>query len=420
MTAYPGYAHAVSSWTAHLRGGGTTPWRTWVTEPPADSPKDHLADSPTDSPADSPADSPVGSPSPDRAPAPHLGARSLPDAVHLELVRRLNLASPGPRSSLEGLADRVLQTAAPGRGLIDVPLPWTPSPRTFGTPAIDPERLPPEELVRLSIGVLAHLLPSVPPPAPVDLPTRWPLPWRRRFRLHGSPATASAVRHSLLAQGYVESDWRPTHVVIALPLEVMMAEHWRTSVRSGGILKWHTVWRRAQASGRLPDSIDVTAAAARLHGRRREPVHVVVAREAQEAAEVTARILGARPVPVEARTDAATSDLLRRFNRIAALVHGPSRVPELAGTLVELLDEADAQPSRVAPAATPPASLAWAHDVAVTSAEELRAAAYAVHGDPEYLAPGVHRLPGPVDPERTLELAVTACLRAWLLQGGAA
>ena len=395
MSADPGYASAVSSWAAHLRGGGTTPWRTWVTEPAAEiAPADRAADPPGVAPP-------------------------LPDAVHLELVRRLNLASPEPPGSLEGLADRVLETAAPGRGLVDVPLPWPRSPRAFGTPAIDPERLPAEELVRLSIGVLAHLLPSVPPPAPVDPPTRWPLPWRRRFRLHGSPATADAVRHSLLAQGYVESDWRPTHVVIALPLEVMMAEHWRTSVRSGGILKWHAVWRRARASGRLPDSIDVIAAATRLHGRRREPVHVVVAREAQEAAEVTARILGARPVPVRAGTDAATSDLLRRFNRISALVHGPSRVPELAGTLIELLDEADTQTHR-APALVPPTSLAWAHEVAATTAEELRGAAYAVHGDPEFLAPAVHRLPGAVDPERTLELALTACLRAWLLQGGGA
>ena len=106
------------------------------------------------------------------------------------------------------------------------------------------------------------------------------------------------MRRGLLAQGLVETDWRPTHVVIARSVEVMMAEHWAANARSGGILKWSTLWRRAEATGLLPGEIDVGTIAARLEGRRREPVHVVVATDAQEAGEATARLLRARPFEV--------------------------------------------------------------------------------------------------------------------------
>ena len=227
----------------------------------------------------------------------------------------------------------MLATAAPGRGLLDVPLPWPDAPRRFGTPPIDPAALPEEELIRLAVGVLAHLLPDVPRSTPEALPAPWPLPWRRRFRLHGSPGTVAAVRKSLLAQGLVETDWRPTHVVIARPVPVMMAEWWAASVRDGGILKWSTAWRRAEAAGRLPPSIDVAGIADRLASRDRhgsDRVHVVVASGAEEAAALTAEILGARPAEIQESGDAAVSDLLRRLNRLTALTHGPGRVRELA------------------------------------------------------------------------------------------
>jgi hypothetical protein len=311
----------------------------------------------------------------------------------------------------------VLATAAPGRGLIDVPLPWTSAPRRFGTPARDPADLPEEELIRLSIGVLAHLLPGVPSPAREAVPSPWPAPWRRRFRLHGSPATVAAVRRSLLAQGQVETDWRPTHVVIARPVEVMMAEHWSAAVRNGGILKWSTMWRRAEAAGRLPPEIDITTIAHRLGGRRREPLHVVIAADADDAAQLAAEVLRARPTALHGTGDAALSDLLRRLNRLTALTLGPARVRDAARTLVALLDDDAADPGTVAVPVTPPASLPWALQVATAGAEQIRAAGYAVHGDPDALLPVQHGLPGTVDRERTLELAVTACLRTWHLGG---
>ena len=296
------YEQAVSAWAAHLRAGGTTDWSAW-----------------RDTPTDLAADDLAGTG----------GRQPLPDAVHLELVRRINLAAP-EGADVRGLADRVLATAAPGRGLIDVPLPWPDTPRRFGTPPMDPAQLPEEELIRLAVGVLAHLLPGVPSSTPEAPPAPWPLPWRRRFRLHGSPGTVAGVRESLLAQGLVETDWRPTHVVIARPVPVMMAEHWAASVRNGGILKWSTAWRRAEAAGRLPPSIDVADIAERLATRSTRQVHVVAAGSAEEAAALTAEVLRADPAEIQETGDAAVSDLLRRLNRLTALAHGPGRVRELA------------------------------------------------------------------------------------------
>ena len=375
------YEQAVSAWAAHLRAGGTTDWSAW-------------RDTATDQPGEE--------------------FRPLPDAVHLELVRRINLAAP-EGADVRGLADRVLATAAPGRGLLDVPLPWASAPRRFGTPPMDPAGLPEEELIRLAVGVLAHLLPDVPHSAPEASRAPWPLPWRRRFRLHGAPGTVARVREGLLAQGLVETDWRPTDIVIARPVPVMMAEWWAASVRGGGILKWSTAWRRAEAAGRLPGPTDVAGLTGRLATRARGQVHVVVASGAEEAATLAADILGARPDEVQENGDAAVSDLLRRLNRLTVLVHGPGRVRELAGTLAATLDQGTIPAHSVTSLAPPSASMDWAREQAASTADAIRRAGYAVHGAPDDLAPTEHRLPGAVDRERTLELAVTACLRTWHL-----
>ncbi len=377
----PTYDEVVAGWADHLRAGGTTTWSAWREQP-----------QPT---------------------APPVAPR--PDAVHLELVRRLNLAADRPAP---GLADRVLSTASPGRGLVDVPLEWPPAPRTYGSPAMDPEQLPEEELIRLAVGVIAHLLPGLPRPAATVATQRWPLPWRRRFQVHGSPATATAVRRGLLAQGLVESDWRPTHVVIARPVEVMMAEHWAVNCRRGGILKWSTQWRREQAAGRLPAAIDVVAIAGRLAGRPREPVHVVVAHDAQQAAETAARLLGARSFVLGGAGELAESDLHRRVNRLTALTAGPDAVRDLAARFSAVLTERDLVPDPPPPPAVPPGAEGWAREQALATATRIRTAGYAVHGDPDELLPADHGRPGTVDRTRTLELALAACLRTWQLQEG--
>lgn len=384
------YERAVSAWTAHLRAGGTTPWSGWVPATGADVAL----------------------------------LRPLPDAVHLELIRRLNLAAGPDAVGLEALADRVLVTAAPGRGLLDVPLPWPHAPHRFGTPAIAPEALPADELVRLAVGVLAHLLPGLPGPTAPSVPSRWPAPWRRRFRLHGSPATVAVLRRGLLAQGHVETDWRPTHVVVARPVETMMAECWSEDVRNGGILKWSTTWRRAEAAKRLPGRIDVAAIAQRLGERRHEPVHVVVARDSGTAATLVSDVLGARPLETPGDLEPELCDLLRRLNRLTALTQGPEHVRTVARTLVHVLaDEAPSSTTEQHPGPTPaaivvpPASMPWAREVAATTAARLSDAGYAVRGDLDVLTPVDLGLPGTIDRERTLELAVKACLRTWHVGG---
>jgi hypothetical protein len=373
------YDETVAGYADHLRQGGTTTWSAWLEQPiPAET------------------------------------SRPLPDAVHLELVRRLNAMADLP---VAGLADRVLATASPGRGLVDVPLPWPERDRVYGSPATDPARLPEEELIRLAVGVLVHLLPGLPLPRDTAPAAGWPVPWRRRFLLHGAPGTVAAVRHGLLQRGLVESDWRTTHVVIARPVEVMMAEHWAASARDGGILKWSTLWRRRLAADRLPAPIDVASIARRLEGRGRDAVHVVVARDAQEAAESTARLLHARTFVVAGSGELAQTDLLRRVNRLTAVTAGPEHVRDLTARLTAVLDGA-ALPGTPQPPSVPEAALAWAREEADRTAHDLEAAGYAVHGNPGDLAPAEHEHPGTVDLGRTLELAVLACLRTWRLQGG--
>ena len=375
------YALVVGGWVEHLRAGGTTAWSRWSQAPAA------------------------------LAPDP------LPDALHLEVLRRLNLASaaagrPGP---LGALTDRVLATGAPGRGPVDVPLTWAPV--LHGTPPRDPAALDVDQLLRLTTGVLAHLLPGVPPSTPAPpAPDPLPLPWRRRFQLHGSPLTAAAVRRGLRQQGLAETSWRATHVVLALPLEAMMAEQWARRVRDGGPVALPAIWRRSVERDALPGDLQVTRTARRLVGQGRD-VHVVVAPDAAHAAATTARLLGARPPGATPRT-ATRTDVVRRVNRLTPLVAGPDRLRELARRLDTLLGDLEQTvPPPPAPA-VPPRSRAWARQVATSYAEELRGAGYPVHGDPGLLVPSGDRRGPSLDPAATLELALAACLRADDLQRG--
>jgi hypothetical protein len=396
-----GYAEAVQGWTAHLRGGGTTPWSVWRQEGATDQTTPLSVDQSRD------LERSRGLP--------------LPSATHLELVRRINQEASG--DPVPGLVDLVLTTAAPGRGRVDVPLSWPgdqDSPR-FGTPPVEPDEVPGDELVRLAVGVLARQLPLLPPPAPAPDLTRWPAPWRRRFRLYGSPGTVAGVRSALLAQGMVESDWRPVHIVLGRPLEVMMAEHWAATTAQGGHLRWTTLWRRAEVNKALPPRLDVVGISERLAARRRarDPVHLVVAREPDEVAAEVAGVLRTRAFDLGAGGDAARTDLLRRLNRLTTLTRGPGQVRRLATTLSELLS--DSSP-RVPALDVPAGTRKWARRSAAAAVERLdrdtRGAGYAVHGDPGSLAPIGSGLPGTIDPRQTLEVAVEACLRTWRRQEG--
>ena len=145
---------------------------------------------------------------------------------------------------------------------------------------------------------------------------------------------------------------------------------------------------------------------------------MVVARDAQEAGEAAARLLGARPFEVAGSGELTETDLLRRVNRLTALTGGPTQVRDLALRHAAVLDEMPALPGTTCAPVVPRRSRDWATERATTMARELEAAGYAVHGDVDVLVPADHEHSGTVDRTRTLELAIAACLRIWRLQGG--
>ena len=158
--------------------------------------------------------------------------RTVPTAAHLELVRRINEQAGEP---VPGLADLVLATPAPGRGRVDVPLPWPAAPGpAFGIPPIDPAQLPEEELVRLAVGVLARFLPRVPAPDPT--PRAGPLAGAVAPAIPAARQPRARSRRS--ARGSSPRDsWRPTGDPSTSSwvgrCEVMMAEHWAAATARG-------------------------------------------------------------------------------------------------------------------------------------------------------------------------------------------
>ena len=346
----------------------------------------------------------------------------LPDAVHLELVRRINLrgltGSGTPR-----LADLVLSTSAPGRGLVDVPLPWSTPPR-FGSPPIAPEQVPDEELIRLAVGVLARLLPGVPPPSAAPDLARWPMPWRRRFRLYGSPVTVEAVRRQLLRPGSRRERLAPG------------ARRGRPADRDDD----GRALGRAQRCRRTAALVDAVAS----RGGRRRPAAPDRRRRHRRAAGLHVRAAAG----IESRCTWSSADGPRRCvaarrrrarrdagphrRRSRRRQHRPAATAQPAhhrhpGSRRHVRRLA-ADPGRRARPRCPRAPsrtrrtswarAAWAQAAAAAAVGRIGEAGYAVHGDPRVLAHTEAGLPGTVDHRHTLEVAVEACLRTWRLQEG--
>lgn len=391
------YADAVAAWTHHLREGGTTPWdpRRWSVAAGSE---------------------PAGPP---------------PSALHLELLRRLTLAAraAGQPAVPPGLAEVVLTTARPGRGLVDPPLPWPDHPG-FGSPALDPATLRPELLVRLGAGVVVRLLSGVPDPAPTPVrPSRRPWPWRTAFVLHGPRPLTAPVRARLLDAGAVEGGRRAVHLVLGAPLETAMAEHWAGRVAGGGMLTWTALWRRAASADRLPDPVDVDRTAEQLAAEHPGRVRVLLAAGSGALATLALGTLG-----VEDRTEdpapassPARWDLQRRVNLLAPLARGPVTGPRLARRLAPVLDEVvAARADDPAPAWVPAAYLPWARDAAADLAGRVAEGGYPVHGDPGLIVRPTPRSGtrtdgsgrDAVDRRQTLDLTLAACLRLWRPPGG--
>ena len=371
------YADRVRAWAGELRAGSSQTWRAFL---------DGASTSARPLDEDGP----------------------LPGAAQLELVRRLAAETDLPRFA--ELADLVLATAGPGRGLVDAPLPW-PAERSVGTPSVEPDELPADELLRASAGVLAKLL-----AAEADLPAAhrsrpW-RPWRRGFTLLGAPTTVELVRAALLDRGLREGGGsRTTWFVLGGPLEDLMAQRWSARVRAGAGVRWQRLWRTAATNDRLPPGIALPTIARHVADEF-DParVHVVLADDPRQVFRVVADLLGVPGAPLEPRVDVLATDLLRRVNPVLGLAVGDvarrrvvDRVwPEIA---------AGEDP---APLGAPAAHLDWAVATGERMADALSGGRYAVHGDPAIVVPtrrrDVRRVP---DPDAVLEHALLVVGRAW-------
>jgi hypothetical protein len=318
------------------------------------------------------------------------------------------------------LADLVLGTAGPGRGLLDVPLPW-PHPASgstsgstsgtpIGTPPVAPEELPAEELLRACTGVLVRLLaaearlPDTRPPRP------W-RPWRRGFTLLGAPTTADLVRGALLERGLREGGPRTTWFVLGGPLEELMAQRWSARVRAGAGMRWQRMWRTAATNDRVPPGIALPTIASHLAEEfTASRVHVVLAHDPSATLALVGEILGVPVGPVADRYDALATDLLRRINPVLTLAVGEDARRQVVARVWPGIAAGEA----AVPLGAPAAHLGWATRTGERMATALSSGRYAVHGDPALVVPtrrpGVRRAP---DPDDVLAHALGVVGRAW-------
>jgi hypothetical protein len=272
-------------WLAHLRSGGTTPWSAWQ-EP---------------------------------APASERAGRYLPGAQQLELLRRLNLQRvPAP-----GLANRVLEASAPGRGRPDLGLVGVLPHTRFGPDPVDPVDLPPDELVRVATALIAEdVVAEGDPPAPH--PARR---FRRRYRLVGDPELARPLREQLIAEGRPPGGSASTVVVLGTNVERMLVHAWTARCfGTEGVRPWPE-WMAAVARGAaLPPRVDLAEIAqtwARRVGDGR--VHVVL-----DDPRYGARLAGLhQPADLDSDLSAEAVELARRTGPVVGTLVPPERRAQL-------------------------------------------------------------------------------------------
>ncbi len=388
MTA--GLREAGWGWADHLRSGGTTPWLRWLDQQP------------------DLAGAEAGAGTADRG--------RLPGAAQLELVRRLAARSAAPAGgpAFAALADLALARSGPGRGPARLPLLWPPETagRRHGPPPTDPARVPPEELVRLGVGLLAELLlrsgrPDAAPPGRA----RHRRPWHKSFHVAGAPVTVAQVRAGLAAAGHVQGGRRPEVVVLAEPLDAVVAQVWSRRVQDGDPVRWATFLRRWARRDAVPPAADL-ADTARFWADRAGPsrVHVVTGpRLRRTAVEVlglaTAEPPAAAPLAPRSLSPEAV-DLLRRLNRVLGVRAAEDERGDHLRRATALLP---VTPEPVL--AVPPRFRGWLDEHAAAVTDAIRAGGYAVHGDLARIAP---RHDGATHPRRpdVLALVLDTCLRA--------
>jgi hypothetical protein len=388
----PSRREAGWAWAAHLRGGGTTPWLEWLA---------------------SYGDERAGAAATRAGTA---GTGPVPGAAQLELVRRLARRHPAPAddASFAELADVALTRSGPGRGPARIPLLWPgEDPPRHGPPSVDPARIGAEELLRVGVGLLAELLirhPETPASQLSPTPGRR-RPWRPAFRLVGAPVTVAELRAGLGAVGLVEGGRRPTVLVVAEPLDVLLSQVWSRRVQHGDSVRWGTLVSRWVRRDRLPPAAEL-GTIARAWAERVGPERVQIVTGPDVRREVAA-LLGAdpalppvpAPVPVR-RLSPAGTEVLRRLNRVLGVrvddAHRRRLRERATALLPDAADDALSVPERYRD---------WLATRASAVTHELDAGGYAVRGGLARIAPG-HA--GATHPRRAdvLTTVLDSCLRA--------
>lgn len=333
------------TWVAHLRTGGTTPWRSWSSADATDR------------------------------------GRFLPGAQQLELLRRLNLAG---RPS-EALAERVLTASAPGRGRPDLELVGVDDERRFGPPPDDPADLPDEELLRVATGLLAEdLVAAGGRTGPV--PGRRVRRVRTRYELAGDPWLAAELTRALVADGRPPGGGGRSVHVLGADVATMLAHTWAAAAFGAAAPSWPDFLARVRARRRLPRRVDLPGAVERFRARPHTgQVGVVLDLAALP------RLVGVRRLAAPPDAPAHAAELARQVGLALSLLVLPDRQAELLTGVLRprLVAVPGALPG------VPPEHRDWVEDAAFGLRQRLLRARYPVVGDPDSLLP---RWAGPESP----------------------
>lgn len=348
---------SAATWVDHLRAGGTTRWRDWSGT-----------------------------------------AGIYPSVAHLEVLRRLNMLG----ASTE-LADCVLAAPVTGRDWRRDPLPGEAAAPDGDL--LEPDDLPAADLLRVCAAAIARCAVHAAPAEPVPPPERSRMQTLLRhtpWTVAGSSATADATRDALRATGHPEGRKKSTVLVIAGPIEDLMAGHWHRRAMAGASLRWRRVWEVSAGRSRLPATVDPLALARRWSQRvGHQRVHVVLD---PDPAPVIADVLGV-DVTVRSENTPTATELMRRINLVLGeLVDAEeheARIPALAAAIPR---------SPEGLLGVPLDHSRWAAEQADQIAEGLASGPWTVHGPPQRIAPDARPRRRTVDPADTLDLALLTLL----------
>ncbi len=389
--ALPDFEATAWSWVAHLRGGGTTPWAQWRREGAEHPGRRANAD----------AVAPYGVP--------------LPGAAQLELVRLLaERWSPGP--GFAHLADTVFAVSGPGRGLPELPLTGAPVAPSSGPRPVDPVDVPRSELVRVATGVIVSLVLGIDPDTWSGGDSGRRRPWRKSVKVAGPPLTVDALRKQLRRDGCDDAGNLEGAVVVALPVDLMVAEVWGQRVLEGADLRWGRFWAKWHRDDELPVFADVAALCdrwcERLGGDR---VTVVVAPSPQRAAQLVSQALTCDVDPAAISLPLHSTgavEVLRGVNTALGVATDDEGRRRAGRVLRHLLLEGDGHAHAAVPA--PPAQLHdWATEMAREAMARIAESGCTVVGDLEdHLPRDPATLGEAPDEGDVLDAALAACARA--------